>query len=334
MKAAIKKSIKTLLFKSRAYKINAFLNRCNILMYHMVVDKPTGFYPEIATADFEKHIRHLSKNYTFISLDELVRRMKNNQSLRGCVVLTFDDGFKDNYTTAFPILKKYNAPATIFLTTGRIEDGKPPWFVKTRHVFMQTQKEEIDYTLDNKKMVLPLRTRHERFESATRVMAHLKNCPDNNMRQDIISRLEEELYGKEFTQLDGLMLTWDQIREMAEHQISMGAHTINHPVLSSINRADMEKEILTSKEIIEEKIHQPVTTFAYPFGKKEHYNTDSIDILKKLSIECAVTTEFGYNTHKNDLYQLNRYLQGIVKPYDFYWHPYSLSGEYVDQKND
>ena len=84
----------------------------------MIVDEPNGFYPETSTSDFEKQIFHLAKNYKIISLDKIVDRIKNRRSLRRCVAITFDDGFRDNYEIAYPILKKYNVPATIFLTTG------------------------------------------------------------------------------------------------------------------------------------------------------------------------------------------------------------------------
>ena len=103
-----KEVIKKALFKSKLYRINALADRCYILMYHMVPQSPTGFYPEMSKDDFQVHIEHLSANYNIISLTEYVKRVRENKSLKGCVVITFDDGFKDNYTNAYPILKKYD----------------------------------------------------------------------------------------------------------------------------------------------------------------------------------------------------------------------------------
>jgi len=122
----------------------------------MIVDKTNGFYPETSTSDFEKQIAHLARNYKIISLDEIVDRVKTKKSLRRCVAITFDDGFRDNYEKAYPILKKYNVPATIFLLTGCIQNGEAPWFIRFRHVFMKTQKEHFQQFQEDKKVIIPL----------------------------------------------------------------------------------------------------------------------------------------------------------------------------------
>ena len=89
-------------------------------------------------------------------------------------------------------------------------------------------------------------------------------------------------------------------------------------MLSRLSAVKIEEEIVRSKALIEEKIGQPVNSFSYPFGKKEHYNSDSIKILKKLSIDGALTTELGPGNHKTDLFELKRCIQGAVRPYDFF----------------
>ena len=97
-----------------------------IFLYHRVGPNKSIWLPNsIDIYEFENQLRYLSKTYTFLSLDTLVRYIKKNRQLPNKVaVITFDDGYKDNYTYAFPILKKYNVPATIFLTTGYLNNGK------------------------------------------------------------------------------------------------------------------------------------------------------------------------------------------------------------------
>ncbi|MGB2580551.1 MAG: polysaccharide deacetylase family protein [Minisyncoccia bacterium] len=91
----------------------------SILMYHSV-DANNAFF-SVTKEAFEKQMEYLvSRKVTILKLSELVRRMQSGESIVGCVCITFDDGYKDNYINAFPILKKYNIPATIFLTTGSI----------------------------------------------------------------------------------------------------------------------------------------------------------------------------------------------------------------------
>jgi peptidoglycan/xylan/chitin deacetylase (PgdA/CDA1 family) len=299
-----KRLLKQLLFTTKAYRLNAIRNRCYILPYHMIVDEPNGFYPETSTADFEKQIVHLAKNYKIISLDEIVKRVKNKRSLHRCVSITFDDGFRDNYEKAYPILRKYNASATIFLTTGYIDSGTAPWFIKLRYIFMQTAKTHFNLSRNGTNISLPMRTRKEKFAASDKVMAYLKDCPDHD-RRPLLDMLCEELGVSTFG-LNDLMLTWDQIKEMAEHKISFGAHTISHPILRQISMEKAESEILQSKETIEAKIEKPVTSFAYPFGKKKLYRPELFPILSKFQFECALTTETAANNQSTPLFELNR----------------------------
>ncbi len=302
---SLKPLIKQLLFKARFYKLTSLQNRFYIIPYHMIVDKTNGFYPETSTRDFEKQIVHFAKNYKIISLNEIVERIKNKRSLRRCVAITFDDGFRDNYEIAYPILKKYNVPATIFLTTGYINSGTAPWFIKLRYIFMQTAKTHIHLSHNGAIISHPMHTKDEKFVASDRAMVHLKNCPDND-RLPLLDRLCEQLGVNEFNGLNNLMLTWDQIKEMAENGISFGTHTVSHPILSRTSLEMAEREIRESKRTIEEKIGKSVTSFAYPFGKKSQYSSALFPILLDFEFKCAVTTETEPNTHRVNLFELNR----------------------------
>lgn len=271
----------------------------------MIVDEPNGFYPETSTRDFEKQIVHLAKNYKIISLDEIVHRIKNRRSLRSCVAITFDDGFRDNYEIAYPILKKYNVPATIFLTTGYIDSGAAPWFIKLRYIFMQTAKTHFHLSHKDTTISHPMNTKNEKFAASDRAMAYLKDCPDEE-RLPLLDRLCDELEVNDFQGLDNLMLTWDKIKEMAKNGISFGAHTVNHPILSRMSIEMAEREIRESKRTIEEKLKKTATSFAYPFGKKTQYTPQIFPILHELGFKCAVTTELGINNWDTGLFVLNR----------------------------
>lgn len=271
----------------------------------MIVDEPNGFYPEVSKIDFEWHLAYIAKNYKIISLDEVVERIKNRNSLRGRVVITFDDGFQDNYKNAYPLLKKYNVPATIFLTSGFIEERIIPWFIKLRHIFMKTQKTHFQFPLNDKNQSFSMRTKQEKLGASDKMMAYLKDCPDEK-RMLLIDSLCEQLGVIEFQEFSNLMLTWEQIREMSEDGIFFGAHTVTHPVLTRISLDTVEKEIRQSKEAIEVRTGKPVTSFAYPFGKIAHYSAEFFPILRKFKFSCAVTTEIGTNSHKTNLFELSR----------------------------
>lgn len=301
----LKLAIKTILYRAHIFRLTSLKNKFHILTYHMITDKPNGFYPQTPTKLFETQIAHLVSYYKVISLDDIVWRLKNRKSLRRCVAITFDDGFRDNYLKAYPILKKYRVPATIFLITGHIESGTPPWFIVLRHIFMKTGKESLNMLLGRHMVSLPMRTKQEKRAASDRVMAHLKECSDRQ-RLSFLENLCDVLEVHDFRELEGLMLQWSDINEMAENGILFGAHTVNHPVLSRIPLDTVERQIRESKEIIELKIGKPVTCFAYPFGEKAQYSPAIFPILAKLGFECAVTTERHANRHHTGVFELNR----------------------------
>ena len=300
----VKKMFKQFLFKAKIYHLNSILNRFYILPLHMITDKPNGFYPEISVRLFEKQIAYLVKNYNIISMDEIVEKVQKRKSLRRLVAITFDDGFKDNYEKAYPILKKYSVPATIFLTTGYIESRTIPWFIKLRYMFMKTNKTKLNLTI-NKKIIIPMKTKEEKFTASEKVMVYLKDCP-NDQKIYLLDRIGMELAVNEFKELSDLMLTWNEIKEMSENGISFGAHTVNHPVLTKIPQHTIKEEILQSKQTIEEKIGKPVTGFAYPFGNEGQYNSYIFKILQKLQFKFALTSTMGTNSYHSEIFALNR----------------------------
>jgi peptidoglycan/xylan/chitin deacetylase (PgdA/CDA1 family) len=271
----------------------------------MVSKKPNGFYPEISVRSFERQIAHITKNYKVIPLKEIVKRIKNKESIRRCIAVTFDDGFKDNYENAYKILKRYDTPATIFLATKFIDSGSPPWFIKERYIFMKTKKTQFKLAVDDRKFNLSMKTKREKFIASEEMMTYLKNCSENK-RQGLLKLLCEVLEVDKFHELNGLMLNWDQVIEMSQNGVTFGAHTVSHPVLSKISLYSAEREILESKETIISKTEKPVTKFAYPFGKREEYNTELFPVLKRLGFDCAVTTEAGPNCYNNNIFELRR----------------------------
>lgn len=304
-KKTLRGLFKRCLFKARLHRLGSFSNRFYILPYHMVAGEPNGFYPETPISNFKKQMAYLARNHEVTSLDEMVRRVKKKEPLRRCVAVTFDDGFKDNYKNAYPILREYNIPATIFLTTGYIESGNAPWFIKLRYIFMKTEKAWFRFSTNDKVVLVPMRTKPEKFAASERAMAYLKGCPDGE-RLALLDRLCEELRVREFEEIKDLMLDWHQIKEMSENGISFGAHTVSHPVLATMPLGLAEKEISESRKTIEEKIGSRITSFAYPFGKKAQYRPELFPILERLQFKCAVTAEWGANNYHTCLFALNR----------------------------
>ena len=115
-----------------------------IIMYHHIGNKKDGFLlNRTNTIDFEKQLIFLKKKYEIINFERLIQAFKENKTLpKRTAIITFDDGYKNNYTEAFPLLKKYNIPATIFLTTGHIETDNTFWWDKIGYVLCNTKQKK------------------------------------------------------------------------------------------------------------------------------------------------------------------------------------------------
>lgn len=300
-----RQKVKRFLSKMGCYKLNPLMKTAYILTYHKVVDHPVIFFPETSTKSFEQQMKHISENYKVIPLCALVDRITHKKDITNYMAVTIDDGYRDNYTNAFPILKKFDLPATIFLISNCIETGQAPWFMNFREAFYKTSKNRATIRVNHEKLELNLDTLDSRFMASNIVMASMRACPDEIMREnlpEIYESLGHTLPGA-FT---NIMLTWDQIREMNNHGISFGAHTHTHPILSRLSVSDAEQEIQVSKEIIQGRLNSEVIGFAYPVGGKDHIRPELPQILKKNGFSYAVTTSTGKITYKSNPFQLSR----------------------------
>jgi hypothetical protein len=152
---------------------------------------------------------------------------------------------------------------------------------------------------------VPLENAHLRKIASDQAMTALQECPGRE-REELFHQFAEALGINPLESAKGMMLTWEQIRKMSADQISFGAHTVTHPVLSRLDPAAIEDEISRSKKHIEMETGKAVKAFAYPFGKTRHFTPETPTILKRLGFLCAVTTERGTNTFQTDPYQLRR----------------------------
>lgn len=275
-----------------------------ILVYHRINDEKAPFFTGVPTKVFEKQMELLASQYRVLKLDEAVERMKKNDIPDNAVVVTFDDGYKDNFVNAFPILKKYSIPATTFLATGAIDSGKPLWHDLVFSVFRETTVSLLDGFGDCNKQY-SLSSREEQFEVLNMVLTFLRAQNDED-RQSWIEKLRDKLGVAKQAISENLMLSWMEAKEMESGGVSFGSHTVTHPVLTRVRIGQVLSEIYESKKAIEEHLGIPVTSFAYPNGKKGDFNDDIKNVLRDAGFTCAVTTIFGTNRKSEDLFELRR----------------------------
>jgi peptidoglycan/xylan/chitin deacetylase (PgdA/CDA1 family) len=270
-----------------------------------VNDDKDPFFPGTPIEVFSQQMQYLARNYTLLSLEEAVNTTVRGTIPDSAVVITFDDGYRDNYTCAFPVLKRLGIPATIFLATGAIGTGKVLWHDKVFSAFRQTRMPFLTNWGSNGSTGYPLGTVREKLLAQSEVLGLLRSV-DEGSRSALIDELLAKLDVDDGEKDLDLMLTWEHVVEMRQHGISFGSHTVTHPILSTLPIKRLQMEIYESKKTIEEKLGASVIAFAYPNGKREDFNDRIKALVKQAGYMCALTTAFGSNGHRQDLFELRR----------------------------
>jgi peptidoglycan/xylan/chitin deacetylase (PgdA/CDA1 family) len=285
-----------------------------VLTYHRVLDIEPEHYPfdgEVVSAtvlDFESQVAFLKQHFNPITFETLRRHFQGETRLPPApVILTFDDGYRDNYTAAFPILKRYEIPATIFVVTELIGTNQPFWFEKVVYLLKQTRKPRIALPaagLDP--LAIPSGDRRQLCRA---VLARLKEIPDA-ARLESISQLENQIEVGVREEDVHLVrpLSWDEIREMHRWGIEIGSHTATHPILSQVQPDKLIKEIVTSRARIEEELGTKVHVLSYPVGGKSAYSGDVKAALAQAGYAFGVT----YARLPNYLNHLDPYAIGRI----------------------
>jgi peptidoglycan/xylan/chitin deacetylase (PgdA/CDA1 family) len=252
---------------------------------------------------FEGQMRFISRYYRVVSLADLVAHLDSGSS-DIVLAITFDDGYRDNRTNAFPVLERYGLPATIFLATESIDSGEPLWFERLAAALKLTTCEFIDVEWDIPRRFW-LRTPAERLAANKEIFSALRQMT-NEARAQQLACVLDALGRHEDASRDRPMLNWDEIRWMHQRGIDFGGHTVTHPYLSRLTGEQMDWEVRECKRRIESELQAPVRHFAYPNGQEADFTASSKSALRDAGYEAAVTTLWGLNYATTDRFELRR----------------------------
>lgn len=273
-----------------------FPKSLTVLNYHRVdwlENNQDMFQPNISASPqtFDEQMAFVAKWYCVISLQELTAWLLYNKPLPPhAALITFDDGYLDNYTHAFPILKKYDFSAVIYLTSGYIASNRPFYWDLASFCFFHTQTDRLRFPDNSEKTWKSEDEKKQVLKAWIEAMKLMKE----EEKQKWVSSLPEALsVSISHETLKSVMLNWNQIREMHSAGIEFGAHTINHPILTRITLQEAHQEIVGSKKKIEEELGVPVTSLAYPNGMKADFNKDVATLAKELGLSTAFTLVNG-----------------------------------------
>ncbi len=261
---------------------------------------------EQETHNFREQMPYLKTHHRILSLSDFLKyRTNGGQYPDNSVLITFDDGYRDNYLNAFPVLIKYNIPAVVFLTTEPIETDNPLFFDALRFGLMNTSRLKLDlqdiclrkYFLDKK--------------NKTHIAGIIREIMNFSKKMDYASktRLIRTIYDRlDLEWAEGknkkIYLSWDEIREMSKSNIEFGSHTVTHPQLSALSFEECKEELIKSKQVIEDRINKPVRALAYPFGGNKDFNEMVEKAAQEAGYECAFS--LCSNNYKKGSYTIGR----------------------------
>ena len=266
------------------YAINRFVN---VLLYHRVIDLATD--PQLLAVDvdaFDAQIKYLKETYRIIRFEDDWRDIKEK-----AVVITFDDGYADNYLNALPILEKHRVPATVFVSTGNIDTNNEMWWDELEALFLLNKNlpESIEVCGCKLDLTTPEKIIKSYYE-AHRLLKYV----DYDLRKKELERLEIELKPLNYPRNEYRAMTSRELKMISESEmITIGGHTVTHTALAKQQREIQEWEIRESKKFIEEIIGKKITTFSYPFGGVLDYSSDTADLVRNVGYEKAAIVKEG-----------------------------------------
>lgn len=310
--------------------IRRFSNSAIILLYHRVANLTND--PQwlcVPPNLFAEHMEILQNYYHPISLFDLCKNLRKGKITPKSVVVTFDDGYADNYYEAKPTLMKFAVPATVFAVSGMINKSKEFWWDELARILLNNDNlpEELEVSLNNQnfrwqfnasdynKSISKNRWHVLKQDNPTpyhkvyRELAPLLRDLDVYSREKVLIDLRQWANIKSNGRSENRVLNEKELIQLSEEGlVEIGAHTVTHSVLSASSEQKQIDEISESKRILEEILGKPVNSFSYPYGGKDDYSIKTEKLVRKAGFSCACSNYPGQVYAKNKLYRLPRHL--------------------------
>ena len=236
-------------------------------------------YHRARGGDIRSHLHYLRRHYRVLHLEEALQELYAPRSKdtsprrdkRMPLVLTFDDGYHDNYTHLFPHVCQLQIPITLFLIPGYLEHEEYFWWGEGRRLVRRAEAKEV--IVDGQ--VYRLDQGNDRVVLAKVIDTHLRHAPSVREREAFLVSIRQMLTVSSSVTLEeegDRPLTWAEVQKMEESGwVSYGAHTMHHPILAYLSEPDeVMYEVSACRKVLEERLGHPISTFAYPVGRAEH----------------------------------------------------------------
>ncbi len=301
----LKTNILNFLVKTNAFAALRYKNRTcvPILMYHRFSQQDTPF--STSKSVLENHLKYLTKHYKVISFQQLTDIIINGEPLQhNSLVITIDDGYKDVFDIAFPILKKFGVPATVFVVTDFLDKKIWIWTDKARYLLINTKLDSLIFNIASKSFSIKLGDKTSRVNYAAKINSELKKLStedrDLNIEKlaNILNVKLPDLPDESFSSF-----TWDNAREMENNGVSVESHTVSHPILTNVSDEVLKNELFESKFRVQTELQKEADIFCYPNG---NCSPREFLAVENTGYKSAVSTELRLSKANDNIFSLPR----------------------------
>ncbi len=259
-----------------------------------------------ATAEqFEAQLRYLKADCDVIRVADVADVLRRGSTRRG-VMITFDDGYIDNYEVAFPALKQVGLSALIFLATGFLDDRCVAWWDEIVWIVEHSTRPALTLPPVWNLEALELSS-HQRHATNRRLLRLAKTLTPHELSLFLDDLSAAAGSGRAPRNADTApWMTWDMVREMHRGGIEFGGHTVTHPVLSMCTLEQQRDEIQRSKARIEAELGAPVTAFSYPIGQPWAFSGVTMSLVRQAGYQWGFSFYPGYASESSDACDLRR----------------------------
>ncbi|MGA2535665.1 MAG: polysaccharide deacetylase family protein [Terracidiphilus sp.] len=274
-----------------------------ILNYHRIGNADDDpFLTEMfsATADqFHDQVSCLKRSASLVSLEEALAFADGTikeKSRRLRVLITFDDGYLDNYEIAFPILRSYGVEGVFFLATSMVGSSQIPWWDRIAYLIRNSRKRRFTLRYPTE---LTVNLDQNSLAESLEAVLDLYKGPRNSDPTQFIRELEEQTRAREIPNTSRRFLSWEEAREMTRCGMKIGSHTHSHTVLSQLSPAQQLEELTKSGTILKERLGAKAEVLAYPVGSRHSFNDETKRIAREAGYRAAFSFYGGTNQRAN-----------------------------------
>lgn len=225
---------------------------------------------DVTAEDFERHVAFIAKSFDVVGVDALRRFFVEKAPLpKNPAVITFDDGYRECFDIALPILRRHGVPGVFFVSTDHVSRRRVFWWDRIAHLFKRTTvktRVAIDYP---EPVVLDLATDRERALDAALTIVKRTYGLDLERYLDELARALDVSWttADEKRISDDTLMTWDHLRELRRAGMDVQSHTATHRILQTLSDEDLDRELAESKRTLEGELDEPICAIAYPSGR-------------------------------------------------------------------